>query len=80
MSMAASPPAPPRLAATVPLFQLRDSVVRDGVTLVLSQTFFQTAYDLSGAPECEIYRVHFCLGHSPRDDHRREAYQACHLL
>ena len=24
-----------------------------GVTLVLGQSFFQTAYDLSGAPECE---------------------------
>ena len=50
----ASPSEPPRLAATVAtLFKLRNSMVRDCVTLVLGQSFFQTAYDLSGAPECE---------------------------
>ena len=36
-----------------------------GVTLVLGQTFFQTAYDLSGAPQGESDRApkHFSLGH-----------------
>ena len=55
---------PPRVAT---LFKLGDSVVRHGVTLVLGQSCFQTAYDLSGAPECESYRVpkHFSLGHFP---------------
>ena len=49
------------------LLELRDSVVRDDVTLILGQSFFQTAYDLSGAPECESYRVpkDFSLGHAP---------------
>ena len=41
------------LSRVATLFKLGDSVVRDGVTLVLGQTFFQTANDLSGAPECE---------------------------
>jgi hypothetical protein len=67
MSMAASRRLlvqPPRVAT---LFKLGDSVVRHGVTLVLGQSCFQTAYDLSGAPECESYRVpkHFSLGHFP---------------
>ena len=54
---------PPRVAT---LFKLRDRVVRDGVTLVLGQSFFQTAHDLSGAPEGESDRVpkHFSLGHA----------------
>jgi putative SOS response-associated peptidase YedK len=30
---------------------LRDSVIGDGETLALRQTFFQTSYDLSGAPQ-----------------------------
>jgi len=58
MLMAASPPAllvqPPRVAM---LFELRDSVVRDGVTLVLGQSFFQTAHDLSGASKREATSV-----------------------
>jgi hypothetical protein len=67
MSMAASRRLlvqPPRVAT---LFKLGDGVVRHGVTLVLGQSCFQTAYDLSGAPECESYRVpkHFSLGHFP---------------
>jgi len=39
------------------LFELRDSVVRDGVTLVLGQSFFQTAHDLSGASKREATSV-----------------------
>jgi hypothetical protein len=48
---------------------LRDSVVRDGVALVLGQTLFQTSHDLSGAPESEGDRVpkHFSLGHASED-------------
>jgi hypothetical protein len=45
---------PPRVAT---LFKLRDSVVRDGVTLVLGQSFFQTAHDLSGASKREATSV-----------------------
>ena len=61
-----SPPALPQPPRVATLFKLGDSVVRDGITLVLVQTFFQTANDLSGAPQCESYRVpkHFSLGHS----------------
>ena len=39
------------------LFKLGYSVVRDGVTLVLGQSFFQTAHDLSGASKREATSV-----------------------
>jgi hypothetical protein len=45
---------PPRIAT---LLQLRDSVIGDGETLVLRQTFFQTSYDLARAPQGESDRV-----------------------
>ena len=35
------------------LLELCDSVVRDDVTLILGQSFFQPAYDLAGAPKGE---------------------------
>ena len=49
---------PPRVAT---LLKLRDSVVRDGVTLVLGQSFFQTAHDLSGASKRESNRIEALL-------------------
>jgi hypothetical protein len=68
MLMAASPPAllvqPPRVAM---LFELRDSVVRDGVTLVLGQSFFQTAHDLSGASKREATSVKACYGQTQEE-------------
>ena len=81
MSMAASRRLlvqPPRVAT---LFKLGDSVVRDGVTLVLGQTFFQTAYDLSGAPECESDRVpkHFSLGHAS-EEHKENTNSSHYIL
>jgi hypothetical protein len=56
-------------------------VVRDGVTLVLGQSFFQTAYDLSGAPERESDRVpeHFSWSSSMRtysEQHFKPLYLA----
>jgi len=44
----------PRVAA---LFELRNGVIGDGVTLFLGQTFFQSTYDLAGAPQGESDRV-----------------------
>jgi hypothetical protein len=35
------------------LFKLCDGVIGDGIALVLRQTFFQAAYDFSGAPQSE---------------------------
>jgi putative SOS response-associated peptidase YedK len=32
-------------------------VIGDGIALVLRQSFFQTSYDLSGAPQSESDRV-----------------------
>ena len=40
----------PRIAA---LFQLRDGVIGDRVSLLFSQPFFQATDDLAGAPQCE---------------------------
>ena len=39
------------------LLELRNRVIGDGKSLVLRQTFFQTAYDLAGAPQSESDRV-----------------------
>jgi hypothetical protein len=69
---------PPWVAA---LFKLRDSMVRDGVTLVLGQTLFQTTYDFSGAPECESDRVpkHFSLGHAS-EGHKENTNSSHYIL
>ena len=45
---------PPRIAA---FFQLGDDVIGECVTLVLTEPFLQTAYDLARAPECVCNRI-----------------------
>ncbi len=49
-----APLTSPGIAA---FFQLRNSVIRYCKPLLFGQTFFQSANDLSGAPQCEGNRV-----------------------
>ncbi len=59
------------------LLQLRDRVIGDCVSLLLSEPVLQATYDLAGAPQRESNRVpeHFSLRHA-RENIKRTIIQA----
>ena len=56
-------------------------MIGDRKSFLLGQSFFQTANDLSGAPECESDRVpkHFSLGHA-LEEHKENKNSSHYIL